>query len=394
MKLARRLRAGLSALVLLSVGHPRLPSALGAGGLPPRASQTGRVAVAAPRGLSTLWMTTDRYGWAQSAHALWRTADGAESWQQVLALRGGSAANVVAVLGANWAAVVSAVPPKYTDLHIERTIDGGRNWKTYQVPLGHTRPGGPVEPEDLDALSNTKLYVLVRTEEGMNSPNGELLTTDNGGRSWAVVGGAGAVTGRATGRLPSAIGSVAMAASGEGWLMARATTTAAPRLYRTTDGGRSWSLGTLPTVRGKPLLPLAPPELFPISRQWLLVANVEVNGVTPHTCDILVAPESRATWQRTAACQLWLSASGRVVSPFFLSARVGWEVSGGRVLLTQDGGVRWLPLSRPGGRSLLSSHVLALDFVSKRRGWVVLVRRSGEPVVFETGDGGLSWQEL
>jgi photosystem II stability/assembly factor-like uncharacterized protein len=119
-------------------------------------------------------MVTEKDGWAQSSSSLWRTTDGGRSWREVLVLGGGPVANVVAVRGTNWAAVLSTVAPRYTRLAIEQTSDGGTMWG--RLPVTSTYQGSAaLEPEQLDAVSTTELFALVRTGEGMNSPSGELL---------------------------------------------------------------------------------------------------------------------------------------------------------------------------------------------------------------------------
>jgi photosystem II stability/assembly factor-like uncharacterized protein len=103
-------------------------------------------------------------------------------------------------------------------------------WETLPVTSTH-EASAALEPEQLDAISSTELFALVRTGQGMNSPNGELLESRDGGRSWSVVSSTGS-------GLPASIGSISMQANWEGWLAAGSTTTTLRRLYRTTDGGK------------------------------------------------------------------------------------------------------------------------------------------------------------
>jgi photosystem II stability/assembly factor-like uncharacterized protein len=185
-----------------------------------------------------------------------------------------------------------------------------------------------------------------------------------------------------------------MRANGEGWLAARSTSTALLRLYRTTDGGKHWTLDALPhTVGRASVVPLAAPEFFVASRQWLLVVAVETDGLGD-TCEVLLAPDGHAAWRRSGTCGLRLSPSGGVVSPFFLTAQTGWEQRAGRVFVTLDGGERWTPAGPAPAPGSSSAQPLSLEFVSRQRGWELLTGTSRGAALFQTTDGGMSWRQV
>lgn len=353
--------------------------------------QPAPASVATPA-LDRLWMVNAKAGWAESSSGLWRTSNGGRSWRQTLPLHG-PVSNVVDIVSANSALVLSSVPPGYRTLVLQRTSDGGRDWGRLAVSGGSSLY--QLEPEDLDAVDSATIYALVRTNEGMNSPNGELLETHDGGQKWAIQAAVGvAPSVRSGGRLPSAIGPMAMSGGGVGWLVARSTTTAAPQLFRTTDDAESWVPVALPkTSSGRPLVALAAPDQFETSRQWLLVAGTDVDGVIASTCEVLLSPEApQGGWRPSGSCEAVLTPSDGVASPFFLTSQLGWEQRRGDILLTTDGASQWRVAGRAPGTN--GTQLLAIDFVTRRRGWDLVEGPSSEASLFGTIDGGETWQRV
>ena len=347
-----------------------------------------------PTVLARLWMVTNRDGWGESASGLWRTSDGGRSWREVLVLNAEPLLDQFAVLDARSMFVLLPVRGgSSNEPRIDETNDGGKRWTTRSITLP-PHSGGDLQAQSLDAISTTNLYALVRPGDGMNTPDGWLLDSTDGGRNWTVL----SASGSAPSGLPSAIGTIAFESRQDGWLMASSTTTSERVLYRTTDGGRRWIVDSLPRGRdGRKLVPLGVPQLFPSTHQWQLVATTGVNGVLGSTCFLFVAPEKRGPtrWSQVGTCRFVLNANGAMLSPFFLSASAGWEWSNGELRMTVDGGKRWLTLASTSGKSSLPSGTLStLAFTDHEHGWALLQEASGKSKLVGSTDGGAVWHTV
>ena len=181
------------------------------------------------------------HGWAQQGSKVIRTTDGGQSWQEVFSLPQGGAGT--GSLG--WIRFSTSQDgtllwfqtgaPGFWAMH---SVDGGQNWTPQKLPV--------LNKTGFTLVTNLQPPVFWGNEGAMSGwEDGRLITyhTNNGGDSWTVVGASGiqptppnTFVGNPNVTWTSAqvgwLGPM-VSKSGKGYL-----------LYRSADGGRTWSVTT------------------------------------------------------------------------------------------------------------------------------------------------------
>lgn len=247
---------------------------------------------------------------------------------------------------------------------IERTVDGGRTWRVSWLP-GCGCDGGTLS--FYDARHG---YVLASNLSGRGN---KLFWTDDGGASWQLVSRSphlGLITflDRQDGLLgtPPTVTGMGLGGNGrEGPAV----------LYRTTDGGKTWT---------RDRVPRASPGLFlPVSSfgRRLVVAD----GMGNHT-RVYASADGGAHW--TASIPP-LPAKARAID-FSVGSPEMWAfLTRGRLYVTHDGGQRW---NRIGPRGLpRPDDIYPIVFSSPLVGWTLMTRFKE---LYRTTDGGRHWMPV
>jgi photosystem II stability/assembly factor-like uncharacterized protein len=364
------------------------------------------------------------------------TADGGRSWD--LRHDNGPVLHDLQFLDAsNGWSMGDAEPPGEPGLR--RTTDGGRTWVNVPIPLHRL--------QSLSFVDATHGWIggACLSPPGP-SPSGPcnqavLFATSDGGAHWSqlfspppAMGEAGALVYRLNQQLGWVItGDNGQCTMGGCW----------GQLYRTTDGGKTWTLlqdtshwspGTFDGIVGGPGFPGAP-RFASATVGWIPIGA----GAGPGQGGVARTADGGVSWQRVGGQLGWSIDEVVPVSKDDVWAIGGPHVGGGRFLLhSVDSGRSWsqvMPLARPegaitfvdarygfgigsradpgavfattdGGRtwqqrgvvaSGRSPSVLAIDFLDQQTGWVALLSSEAFPavtVILGTNDGGAHWQML
>ena len=103
----------------------------------------------------------------------------------------------------------------------------------------------------------------------------------------------------------------------------------------------------------------------------------EVTAITPTTN--LAVDSQISDWQRHLDMQ--------VRDAVLLTSESGWVLRGNELLLTHNRGLSWDEITPEG-----VDQILGVEFIDAQRGWLVSPDTSGKLSVFQTVDGGRSWQ--
>lgn len=163
-----------------------------------------------PPDLAAIAFASPTVGWAVGPGLIWRTGDGGRIWHAQYKGK-------VDLSGLD--AVSTAVAYAWGGDRLWRTGDGGRVWQALRMPL----TGNPnLSVLSLSAVGPHIVYTVVGST--VVTASGAYVSR-NGGGTWAPL------------RTPFTCGQIAFASATDGWAITRL----GADVYRTTDGGRTWS---------------------------------------------------------------------------------------------------------------------------------------------------------
>jgi photosystem II stability/assembly factor-like uncharacterized protein len=174
-------------------------------------------------------LITEQEGWVMLGHNIYWTTDGGNNWENIspagLQPSGMRGATFLDTLN-GWMVFANANEVGEYDYSIARTFDRGRSWQVNKLSLFTAGdPDGFGDAIYLQFLDEKTGYMVVRRATSTNFRVGTLFKTTDGGLSWT--------------RLAIPIGEpVHFTSDNTGWVAGGAS---GEELYQTQDGGRSWA---------------------------------------------------------------------------------------------------------------------------------------------------------
>lgn len=326
------------------------------------------------------WVSNSYY----DPHAFWLTNDNGRSWHKLALPAAVYAVNPRASFGA-----IQFIDRQHGWLsfgrRVYRTLDGGRTWKLSDSGLRcfAARCGG-VESLSFSDAQHGLAFVGV-----LSRGKHELFRTDDGGTTWQLVA-----------RTPS-LGQTTLPNGRDGFMAVNGGGPSGPyfgppvgALFRTTDGGSTWSQDDIAGSHSWVELPIG---VF--GRQVVVVQN---------------APNPPGGWNLGAGT-VWTSADGGVhwhgaavprevgiPTSFSLASPRFWVFStlrGDDLYVTTTAGHTWRKIHLrglpPRGRYVIPPQISGLAFTSPRLGWAIVRGKMpgvvGDNTLIRTTDGGLHW---
>jgi photosystem II stability/assembly factor-like uncharacterized protein len=330
--------------------------------------------------LDAVQFVSARQGWVAGAGRVLATTDGGQTWTRQYS--GPAALDQVDFIDAQhgWAAGTSA---------LLRTTDGGATWTSVADPCGAIRSVHFVTQDVGYAVAGGS---QVRIDGGVPAPvaGGDLLATTNGGQSWAAL------------PAPAQAQTACFTSPSSGFLGTPG------KVWRTSDGGRNWSLAfTEPAASGgRPgAADTTLVECAGGSAMWVMfVGSGAALGHAPY----LAYATQDARTMRAVFEEAYIESAirpqvrapegpGTYPGPFSAispdaAAFVGFDPAAGygaAPLMTVTGGGAGL---RTQGSVSGISQAYGAAFVSTTQGWVVGENlQSGEAAIEATTDAGHTW---
>lgn len=241
---------------------------VGGPGPPPAGGGRAKGGIVVDRYVDEGEMVVGEEGWVRSEAGLFWTPDGGRTWRPITAPDPSLIDGVYfADARRGWALYE---PGGEGDVRpsMYRTIDGGRTWhhtrlRAYTVPI-------PAAHVSFSLVDGHELFALVKVEGDTASNFGPLLVSHDSGRHW-----------RELPKPPPEAGRISFETPRRGWL---AGGHPGPALYRTVDGGRTWT----EVDPGNPQF--TPPPQPPESPREVHVEEEETSGFGETKEDIYTTP--------------------------------------------------------------------------------------------------------
>ncbi len=361
--------------------------------------------------LSPVWSTND---WVSRDKAIWKTADGGQSWDQVLCASPANLwGNISAFFQNSKKAWVAVTAVESTNVTVFRTMDGGRTWTKDQV-----RHPGAVQDSSIWFCGAEDGWLMLIPDHGMNSSPGALYRTSDRGAHWRLVNSTAAshyiweqaVEPEFAAPHPFLVcgGSIAFRNNAAGWVRGSLTTTTPRMLFMTRDGGLNWQLQELPppiSLQCGHIETILPPQFFrPNSREGILPALYRpTNSEASSFATVMYrAHDGGSRWQPTTPVKF----SG-ITS--FVTASKGWVWTPdphntgsttpveGTLYRTDDSGVSWRPAGTGKSLEQYLTHgedVVQLDFVDGEYGWAIARGPHNLTKLLRTTDSGETWSVI
>jgi photosystem II stability/assembly factor-like uncharacterized protein len=227
--------------------------------------------------------------------------------------------------------------------------------------------------------------------------HGTAVKTGNGGRTWQVL-----PTGvdRALTSVSFANDLVGWIGTETAPTTARHRVTGVGRLLRTTDGGQSWVAQSI----GEPTLSVRSPQVVAVSPTEAYVTYYLTGYLPAPNNNSTIDPAPRMrrttnggqTWTLvTLPIGGSFDTNGTIsIPPLFTSATTGFIIAGFgtyQLLRTTDSGQTWQNVA-PGTPSTFRP--TQLTFLTAQRGWLTGIDAGGSAVLYQTVDGGQTWTFL
>lgn len=217
-----------------------------------------------------------------------------------------------------------------------------------------------------------------------------VLRTVDGGQNWSNV-----TPPQLLNQPNTFVGGTSLNANDAWFVSAPSMTRGAANVFRTSDGGKTWSKEELGRNYAMTWISFVNPEIG-----WILASRGAASGMEPS--DLYYTKNGGKTWAKIDSAEGNLPLSKVKTGLSFENAKTGWmtvdnEMNFGKVSLfvTHDGGHTWTPDSLSVPSQIESDHYahpIAPVFSSARDGVLPVYFDGGtQSILYFTTDGGETW---
>ncbi|MEW5938224.1 MAG: hypothetical protein AB1750_01065 [Chloroflexota bacterium] len=347
--------------------------------IPPTFTPTppGPIPIEAPQ-LTQFHFFNEREGWGATQTLIVRTTDGGRTWTNAtppFEAQYGYAPFVFLDAQTAWA----LLPISYFESGaLYQTTDGGLSWRSYPTPFAVA---------SLQILDDGTAFALASLGAGAGSQAVAFFQSVDNGQTWksVFVNDPNAVD--ATNSLPlgGSKGGFAFTDALNGWVGGSVPVDGEIFLYRSQDGGVTWSEFNL-------ALPLGYASAQTGNDGPIFFSPAE--GLLPVHFVMPTQPGGLSVFYRTSdGGATWTP--GQVINDgrifHFRSARDGVAFSEGQFFFTSDAGATWGAVQP----AMDFTDILdSIQFISATTGWALVNETGADPALYFTTDGGVNWTLL
>lgn len=361
------------------------PTATSSQGVTPTTNPTHATATPGPSAsavpFTSIRMLDSQNGWATTSSALLKTTDGGWHWHNV----GPANTTLKFARGEFFSTQIAWVATKVANsanpyaIEVLRTLNGGQNWQTSVLTIDNEHE--VMGPPDFVNMQDGWLELSSSGGPAAGSEAVEIYRTTDGGQTWSKV--SATTNEQPNGGLP--LGGIKSGISFKdtqnGWATANYYASDNAWLYVTHDGGKTWQKQSLP------LNPSASnseydttPPVF-IGNDGLL--PVHVSGSAQPVLDFYITHDGGQTWTSEPLAPF------NSMNTYVVDMAHAWatDTNSNVFYRTVSGGVSWQK------EQSATQTINALSFINDSEGWAI-GSPNDKPLLLHTADGGQTWQRI
>ncbi len=262
-----------------------------------------------------------------------------------------------------------------------RTSDGGATWAASQ-PLDVTGLSEIYVPSALQFVAGQDGWMLAHVGVGMNHDYVVLYRSTDGGITWSRI-----IDPYGDSGIQSCTKSAMLFTDAtHGWLTGDCHgVKAGVLLYSSTDAGSTWQEAVLPGPSGSPNLFSDMNNACGSYNPFFFGNDLGRLSVTCTNYSTQQAVNSYYIYSTQDGGKSWTGATYPGTALYFFSADSGWALSN-KIQQTSDGGKTWKPIADV-------TWSAQMDFISQQIGWAVATANNQVALVY-SDNGGARWSVL
>ena len=312
--------------------------------------------VTQPGDLARITMIDSKAGWTLTKDdQIFRTRDGGATWTDVSIFQAPMSGQTVPVIGASFLdkqtafVATNSGTDNQPKIVVYRTVDSGSTWDSTNIVTKLDWEKDDVGGLDISFADASNGYLMIMGTPGAGQMGKSLYRTVDGGKTFSFVGDITGMTNEA-GTMNGIAGyptGMTFSTPETGIVTCSYSAYTFVLMFKTTDGGLTWKLWSLPVPTAYDSLSPAidyyadayPPVFFGDHMSGVIMLDYVQDG--KHVMQSYRTTDGGGTWTMGPA-----SNNPDVRTYSFIDATTGWGVDeSGKLFTTTDGGVTWTAIA-------------------------------------------------